>query len=294
MKMKIPDYKPTSNHVHLSDKGEWTIKILSTSHKCESPCYLVFKMHILFVPGDTLIELSVEIRPTEISLSATDNITPPTSMALIKSVEVGPYPMSVHSYDNKIYLGQYNSCDLLRYDLGLSGGEVLLTGNSDVTSVQAYNDELYVWFAQKDLINVYDMTGELKRSWKHYCRSKDFNKLRVLSNRVVVPNAQNQALTVYNLHGHQLRQIKCPGFRKRGSHKAMAVCGDDSVVVSEYETNSVFRVNINSCEVMWMSKHVQYPQGVVCYKNRYVLVTSHNTDTRIWILDAGTGGLLSQ
>ena len=26
MKMKIPDYKPSSNHVHLSDKGEWISK----------------------------------------------------------------------------------------------------------------------------------------------------------------------------------------------------------------------------------------------------------------------------
>ena len=117
------------------------------------------------------MELSVEIRQTEISLSATDNISPPTSMSLIKSVKVGPYPMSVHSYDNKIYLGRYNSCDLLRYDLGLSGGEALLAGKSYVTSVQAYNNELYVWFAKEDLINVYDMTGKVKRSWKLSCLS---------------------------------------------------------------------------------------------------------------------------
>ena len=139
--------------------------------------------------------LSVEITQTEMSLSATDNITPPTSMSLINSATVTGYPMAVHSYDNKIYLGQYSSCDLLRYDLGLSGGEVLLVGNYYVTSVQAYNDELYVWFAQKDLVSVYDMTGKLKRSWKHSCLSKDFNKLRVVSDKVVVSSAQDQALT---------------------------------------------------------------------------------------------------
>ena len=69
----------------------------------------------------------------------------------------------------------------------------------------------------------------------------------------------------------------------------MAICGVDSVVVSDYGSNSVFRVNIDSGEVMWTSKHVQEPEGVVCYKNRYVLVTNCNTDTRIWILDADTG-----
>ena len=240
------------------------------------------------------MELSVEIRQTEISLSATDNITPPTSMSLIKSVKVPGYPLSVHAYDNKIYLGQYHSCDLLRYDLCLSGGEVFLAGNSNVTSIQAYNNELYVWFAEANLIHVYDMTGKLERSWEHFCLGENFNKLRVVSNKVVVSSAHNQALTVYDLQGQLMKQIKCPGISNTGGYKAMAVCGDDSVIVSDYETSSVFRVNIDSGEVMWTSKHVQYPEGVVCYKNRYVLVTNCNANTRIWILDAETGRLLPQ
>ena len=237
------------------------------------------------------MELSVEIRQTEISLSATDNITPPTSMSLIKSVIVPGYPISVHSYDNKIYLGCHSG-DLLRYELDLSGREVLLAVNFYVTSIQAFNNELYVWFAQEDLINVYDMTGKLKRAWKHSCLGKYYNKLRVVSNKVVVSSAQDQALTVYDLQGQLLKQIKCPDISKSDSYRAAAVCGNDSVIVTDYGTNSVFRVNIDSGEVMWTSKHVQRPQGVVCYKNRYVLVTDYNTDTRIWILDADTGRLV--
>ena len=164
-----------------------------------------------------------------------------------------------------------------------------MVGNSYVTSIQAYNEELYVWFALKDLVSVYDMTGTLRRSWKHCCQSKDYNKLRVVSDKVVVSSAQDQALTVYDLQGQPVKQIKCPNISNTGGYKAMAVCGDDSVIVSNYNTSSVFRVNIDSGEVMWTSKHVQYPQGVVCYKNRYVLVTNCNPDTRIWILDADTG-----
>ena len=235
------------------------------------------------------MELSVEIRQTEISLSATDNITPPTSMSLIKSLKVPGNPVSVHSYDNKIYLGHNHSCDLLRYDLGLSDRVALLKGNSYVTSMQAYNNELYVWFAQEDLINVYDMTGKLKRSWEHSCLSKYFNKLRVVSDKVVVSSAQDQALTVYGLQGQLVKQIKCPAISKSDGYKAMAVCGDGSVVVSDCGSNSLFRVNIDSGEVMWTSKHVARSQGVVCFENRHVLVTSCNTDTRIWILDANTG-----
>ena len=210
-------------------------------------------------------------------------------MSLINSVTVPNGPISVHSYDNKIYLGHYNSCDLLRYDLDLSGGEVLVKGASCVTSVQAYINELYVWFAKEDLINVYDMKGKLKRSWKHSCRSKNFNKLRVVSNKVVVSSAQYQALTVYDLQGQLVKQIKCPGISISKNWRALAVCGDDSVIVSDYGTNSVFRVNIASGEVMWTSKHVQGPRGVACYRNRYVIVVRDNSDYGISILDAITG-----
>ena len=105
-------------------------------------------------------------------------------------------------------------------------------------------------------------------------------------------SAQDQALTVYDLQGQLVKQIKCPGISN--NLRAKAVCGDDSVIVSDCGTNSVFRVNIDSGEVMWTSKHVKKPQGVVCYRNRYVLVTNCNTDARIWILNADTGWLLSQ
>ena len=114
------------------------------------------------------------------------------------------------------------------------------------------------------------MTGTLRRSWKHSCLSKYYNKLRVVSDKVVVSSAQDQALTVYDLQGQIVKQIKCPGISD--NRRAMAVCGDNSVIVSDFGTNSVFRVNIDSCEVLWTSKRVQYPEGVVCYKNRYALV----------------------
>ena len=250
-------------------------------------------LYFIFIIDRSELELSVEIRQTEMSLSATNNNTPPSSMSLIKSVIVPARPISVHSYDNKIYL-VCASGDLLRYDLGLSGKGVLVKWASCLTSIQAYNNELYVWFAEEYLINVYDMTGTLKRSWEHFCLGENFNKLRVVSNKVVVSSAHNQALTVYDLQGQLMKQIKCPGISNTGSYKAMAVCGDDSVIVSDYKTSSVFRVNIDSGEVMWTSKCVHQPEGVVCYKNRYVLVTNCNTNTRIWILDAETGRLLPQ
>ena len=123
------------------------------------------------------------------SLSATDNITPPISMSLIKSVEVVSQPVSVHAYRDKVYVGPDEAGQLLQFDAILTGKQVLVNGKTDVTSVQVYRDEIYVWFAQKDLIHVFDMTGKLKRVWKHSCLSKYYNKLRVVSDKVVVSSA---------------------------------------------------------------------------------------------------------
>jgi outer membrane protein assembly factor BamB len=111
------------------------------------------------------------------------------------------------------------------------------------------------------------------------------SKLRVVNEKVVVP--AGASLTVYTLQGQLIKQIKVPGMTT--SWKALAVCGDDSVIVSDCGTSSVHRVNIDSGEVMWTSKHVNYPQGVVCYKDRYVLIANRNTETKIWILDVDTG-----
>jgi len=106
-----------------------------------------------------------------------------------------------------------------------------------------------------------------------------------VNEKVVVPDGAS--LTLYTLQGQLLKQITVPGMST--NCKAVAVCGDDSVILSDCGTSSVHRVNIDSGEVMWTSKHVNEPLGVVCYKDRYVLITNWNTETKIWILDVDTG-----
>ena len=213
-------------------------------------------------------------------------------------MKVGSHPVSVHSYHNKIFVGleglssiSYKDAKLRQLDETLINNQLFVDLESSVTSVQACNDELYVWLGRKDLINVYDMSGTLKRAWKHCCPSKSYNKLAVVSGKVVVQSAQDETLTVYDLHGQLLKQIKCPGMSNSRSdcHKGMAVCGDNSVIVTDWKTETVFRVNIDSGEVMWTSKHLGHPLGVVCYNDRYALVTNKKKNTSIWILDADTG-----
>ena len=72
----------------------------------------------------------------------------------------------------------------------LSEKRVFVKRNCSSASLQAYQDELYVWFAEDNLIHVYNMEGKLKRLWKHSCPSKIYNKMRVMSDKFIVPKSQ--------------------------------------------------------------------------------------------------------
>ena len=69
----------------------------------------------------------------------------------------------------------------------------------------------------------------------------------------------------------------------------MTTVGDNSLVLSIKDTDTVFRIDINSGEMLWTSIGINAPEGVVCYNRRYILVANTNADTRIWILDSEAG-----
>ena len=70
----------------------------------------------------------------------------------------------------------------------------------------------------------------------------------------------------------------------------MTVCGNNSIIGTDHASGSVYRINIDSGEKLWESRKVRVPEGVVCYKDRYVLHTSRDSiGARIWVLDIETG-----
>ena len=192
----------------------------------------------------------IKLTQTDMSLSTKVNIrlessaiSPPTTMSLIKLASSPGFPVSVNSDEDNIYVGQCGYDNLLRYNLDLSGRRVFVRSSSSVASTQTYKDELFVWLADIDRINVYDLDGKLKRSWEHYL----FKTVRVLSNKVVA--LDNHALRVFDLQGQPVKQIECPGISSCRV-KAMAVAGDGSVIISNFRSGKVFRVNVDSGEVM--------------------------------------------
>ena len=212
-------------------------------------------------------------------------------MKLIKILKV-PNPVdSVAVHDNNIYIG---CCDgsLMRAE-GITGDsspfEFVRACVGYVSSVQVYNNELYVLSANANTVYVYGLDKQLKRSWSRTPSSGkiSYNKLRVVNRKICVPSGDS--IMVYTCQGKLVKEIHCPSTI---SWKALAVCGYDSVILSDYGADSVSRINIDSGEVMWTSKHVQGPEGVVCYKESYVLVTNSTPGFKIWTLDIKTGNAI--
>ena len=134
----------------------------------------------------------IQLTQTDMSLSTkgkirleTSAISPPTTMSLIKLASSPGFPVSVHSDEDNIYVGQCGYDNLLRYNLDLSGRRVFVRSSSSVASTQTYKDELFVWLADIDQINVYDLDGKLKRSWEYSCINYLFQTVRVTPNKVV-------------------------------------------------------------------------------------------------------------
>ena len=229
----------------------------------------------------------LQLSAKQLNLPTLASSAVPTSMSLVKTFNLPAQPCSVAKHGDVIFTGLYNG-KILQCSGKTPVQSVFVDIGSLVSGLHVYNNEIYVLLEQASKVNVYHLTTrQLLRSWKHDSSGRDINKLRVLNNKVIIPNRRLPSLTVYSLQGELIKQITIPSMST--DYKALAVCGDDSVILSDYGANSVSRINIDSDEVIWTSKHVQGPAGVVCYRNSYVMVTNRNTDTRIWILDIHTG-----
>ena len=219
----------------------------------------------------------------------------PTSMVFMKSVDLGHHLLSISKHGNRTYAGFENPYQILKISKQNSEARieqhVLANLDGIVSSLQVYNHEIFVFCAARKYhqVMVFDLSGKDLRSWSHMGNSNRYTMLRVVSDQVIVPSDELGSLCVYSLDGKLLKKIKCPV--TKDSWKTMAICGDNSVIVCDCGENGsvVFRVDINSSQVVWISSDIDTPLGVVCYKEKFVLIASYNKDTSILILDAENG-----
>ena len=70
----------------------------------------------------------------------------------------------------------------------------------------------------------------------------------------------------------------------------MSTADNDSIILSDPQSNRVYKISITSGKVLWESDCVVRPMGVTCYNNQYVLVFGGNSRrVKIQVLEINTG-----
>lgn len=245
----------------------------------------------------------------------------PMTMRHIKTVEWKDYPHSISHYRDITYVGtQVSKVIALDRRTGMESVFVTIESRKPApstpwkpyslfevrrrptrsnttdresdwgTSVTVHNDLVYILINKKSgnhSVQVRDLTGKFIRKWGHQGHKDGYSKLRVVGDQLIILNNEDNTIAVYTLDGKLVKKLPYP--HMKNSWTSLAACGDNSIIISDYLTGIVSRVDLDIGEIIWTSTHVPNPEGVVCYKNRYVLVTNRNSDARIWILDIDSG-----
>ena len=215
-------------------------------------------------------------------------VNPPTSMNLLRTTIVGSRPICICVHDGVTYIGNDSLNTIERITGDGNVQRSFIKQKAIVSSLKVFHNELYALVRESGFkIKVFDLNGTLMREWPHVDTRNYLNKLGICGDRVVLPDRKNKVLAVYTRDGLLIKSVPLPQIDI--TQIALTTVGDNSVIVSHYSSNSVFKVDITSGETLWTSKHVQLPLGIVCYRDRYVLISKQGSSRTIDILDAETG-----
>jgi outer membrane protein assembly factor BamB len=166
---------------------------------------------------------------------------------------------------------------------------------SNIITIRAHQDRLYIlMYGQTYKIYVYDLNGQQITSWDHSDSNGDYfgNKLCVVRNQILVPDATNKRITNYNLNGKVMRQIPCPTI-PTNDYLSMCSAGEDSVIITTPSPAQVFKFNMSTETVLWTTNLTDAPFSVAS-SNDVVLVSGEGhwgSKRGVWIevLNTATG-----
>jgi len=238
-------------------------------------------------------DIEIDLVPTaDMIISLDQGMTTPTlpkSLKLLQSVDVSSNCWSVCKYEGDTYVG-LNGAGVDRIDKSFSVFKSFISLTNSVAGITVHKNKLYALQCISSTnwkVHVYDLTGKQVTSWSHHDSSEYVNNLAIVDDQVVVPDRGNKRLTIYSLTGEVIKHVSCPLLSN--SHTAICAADRHCVVVSDYGSSQVFKLDLTTEKVIWTWKDVSRPQGVTCYRSKYILVTNCSSKTTIWILDVETG-----
>ena len=215
------------------------------------------------------------------------------TLNLIKVVDLGAHCFSVTIHEGKIYAGCYGNVYIVDEHYTINKWKVQLGIGDAVNSIVFDQDRAHTLiyaFKHNKTFKVFIPPSEDKqetKEWVHYDSCTFSNQLAAVSQQLVIPSRSHKTLVSYSREGKVLRHIPL-----EISFNQTAICavGSDSVIVTDYHSSQVYRVNVSTSKIEWVSKEVTSPQGVATYREEYVLVWSFGRRT-VCLLHAASGKL---
>ena len=222
----------------------------------------------------------------------------PTSVNLVREATVGFWPQALCHHQANTYVG---SQDAIRGGKGVvyrideecakDKAFIQLDVNDVVCSIVVVNEEIYLLVCKnggKTEIYVYDFLGVHGRQWKvGVCGNSAYPRMVASQNQILVVDPNEKRISRYTTTGEIIDQIPC-GFVS-DINGGLAGVGDSTVILSMQDSNAVIRFNLDTGLAMWTSNSIDKPQGVVRYRDSYLMVINQSPGIRIWILDVNTG-----
>jgi len=260
--------------------------------------FLMYQLSYIILPWHACqYFITEEKRYTEIELTneGTASITPEQglvvspsplkSVELINSVSVSPFCWSVHTYKGITYAGCDEGVDRIDENNKVTKLFISIKGSS-VESISVHNDRIYT--LSSDLtVRVHDLERKFINSWCHKAKSRWINQLAIINSQIVIPNRQNNTLVFYSLNGEVVNTLPCSLLTN--AYVRLSAADNNSVIISQYNSSLVYKVDTSSGDIIWQCKNVAKPCGVTCYRDEFVLVAYVTNPTTLCVLSLHTG-----
>ena len=231
------------------------------------------------------------------TLTITPQQEPPTTLQLIREVKLDYECITMAAHGNDVYVGTEDGKILKVSDKEkIEILENVNDSNSCFNGFCVYGENLYCLTGSDNpfIISKYDIRNTIEQvhSWNFDDPDAGMwgSKIAITQNQLVVADIAHSRLTIFSLTGQLIRYVDCPQFR---DYSWVCICvspsNSDVIIVSDYDSDRVFAVNLTTRAVLWTNSDIINPQGIVSYGSEHILVTKTDSNTQLWILNANTG-----
>jgi len=212
----------------------------------------------------------------------------PTAIELIETVSIGEKFYSVLFCNGITYIGGNNGVKKVNRNYKLAENFLFrLKDSGFVWTISVHNDRIYT-LSSDSTVRVHDLEGKFITSWTYTDdKLKLVNHLAIINNLIAIPNRLNKTLIFYSLNGEVVNTLPCPLLTD--TPVCLSAADNNSIIISQYESSLVYKVDTSSGDIIWQCKDVTEPLGVTCYRDEFVLLAHNTKPATLCVLSLHTG-----